>query len=155
MIPANLTAFMVACLGASASFIGLLFVGLSVVMQKGDQKLANKDRILAESSYASLVNIFFISLVGTLPNGGIGYVSLTMALIGLYSCWRLRKYSHTASLAASSIIYIVELCFAAELVTHSNRYVNLGIFQGIIIALFAISLVRAWNLTGVRANRDI
>lgn len=154
MVPIDLREFMVACLGASASFIGLLFVGLSVVLQKiGDQKLADTDRILAESSYASLINIFFVSLIGVLPNGGIAYVSLTMAIIGLISCWRLKRYSHVISLVISSIIYLIELVFAFDLVTHPHQTLNVSWFQFIIIALFAISLVRAWGLTGIRETK--
>ncbi len=153
MIPADLKDFFIACLGASASFIGLLFVGLSVVLQKiGDNKLADTDRILAESSYASLINVFFISLIGILPHASIGYVSLVMSILGLLSCWRLRRYSHIISLVISSIIYVIELGFALEILTHPHRYINIGVFQTIVIALFAISLVRAWGLTGIRQD---
>jgi hypothetical protein len=152
MVPANLHEFLIACLGASASFIGLLFVGLSVVLQNVSthQRLADVDRILAESSYASLINIFFICLIAILPNGSIGYVCLIMALIGLVSCFRLRHYSHAASLVISSIVYIVEIVFAFEIITHPHKYLSVTVFSIIIVALFSISLVRAWGLTGIR-----
>jgi hypothetical protein len=153
MVPADLKDFIVASLGASASFIGLLFVGLSVVLQKQSQKLADTDRILAESSYASLINIFFVCLVATLPNGGIQYVSLIMALIGILSCWRLRHYSHKVSLIISAIVYLFELFFAIGLIRHDNSYVNISAFETIIISLFAISLGRAWGLTGIRGEQ--
>jgi ABC-type Fe3+-siderophore transport system permease subunit len=146
---------MVACLGASASFIGLLFVGLSVVLQKTtDNKLADSERILAESSYASLINIFFVTLVGTLPSPSIGYVSTILALVGLLSCWRLMRYSHVVPLIISSMLYVVELAFGLWLITHPSRYLNVSLFATIIMALFGISLVRAWGLTGIRENRS-
>jgi hypothetical protein len=150
MVPPGLHDFMVACLGASASFIGLLFVGLSVVLQKtGDQKLANTDRMLAESSYAALINIFFVSLIGILPKESIGNVSLIMALLGLLSCWRLRRISHPLQLILSSIIYIIEAIFGANLSINGHATMSISLFQTIIIALFAISLIRAWELTGI------
>jgi len=153
MVPANLHDFMIACLGASASFIGLLFVSLSVVLQRvGDEKLADKDRSLAESSFAGLINIFFIALVAILPHENIGYVCLTVALLGFVNCLRIKHISNWPSLALSIIIYGTELIFALNLITHKGQTLNVGVFQTIIIALFAISLLRAWGLTGIRTK---
>jgi hypothetical protein len=154
MVPADLHEFMIACLGAAASFIGLLFVGLSVVLQKpGDQKIANTDRLLAESSYAGLINIFFVALVGILPNGSIGTVSLVMGILGLLSCWRLRGLSHIGPLIISGLVYLLEIGFGLNLMLHSKQFVSVSIFQTIIIALFAISLIRAWGLTGIHSKK--
>ncbi len=152
MVPADMKDFMVACLGASASFIGLLFVGLSVVMQNGNQKLADTDRILAESSFTGLLNIFFICLIGLEPQPSVGLVCLIMAIIGLLNCWRLKSFSRKMSLAISAIVYALELIFSIGLVTHSKRYINTGDFEGIVTALFTISLIRAWGLTGIRSK---
>ena len=145
---------MVACLGASASFIGLLFVCLSVVLQKaGEEKIADRDRLLAESSYAALINIFFVSLFATLPHETIGYTCLSLALIGLLSCWRLIHSSHIAPLITSAIVYVTELVFAVNLVTHPHHLLDTGWLEAIIVALFAISLIRAWGLTGIHKDR--
>lgn len=150
MIPANTHDFMIACVGASASFIGLLFVGLSVVLQKvGDQKVANTDRILAESAYAGLIDIFFVSLVGTIANESIGYVNLIMALVGLLSCWRLRNLSQLAPLITSALVYLLQLGLGVSILMHPEKLVNIGVFETVIISLFSISLVRAWGLTGL------
>ena len=153
MVPVDLKDFIVASLGASASFIGLLFVGLSVVLQKiGDKKLADTDRILAESSYASLINIFFVSLVATLPDPGIGYVCLVMSILGLLSCWRLRHFSHFVSILVSTVVFGIEFIFSIGLIHHPNNYLNVSWFEFIIIALFATSLIRAWGLTGIHTR---
>jgi hypothetical protein len=154
MVPADLKDFLVACLGSSASFIGLLFVGLSVVLQKTDAKLADTDRILAESSYAGLLNIFFVSLVAILPNASIGYVSLIMAVVGLLTCWRLLHYSRVLPLVISVIIYLLEAFFAIDILTHEKSSMNTAIFETIIITLFATSLIRAWGLTGIRNKEN-
>jgi hypothetical protein len=154
MIPADLHDFLVGCLGASASFIGLLFVGLSVVIDKSQatQKLADTDRLLAESSYAGLINIFFVTLLALLPATSIGYVSFIMAILGLLSCWRLRKLSNATPLISSAIVYVIELGFGFYIITHTHNVINIGVFEAIICALFAISLLRAWGLTGIRNN---
>lgn len=152
MVPTDLTTFNVACMGASASFIGLLFVGLSVVMQKGNQTVADADRVLAEGSYSALINIFFVSLVATLPGNSVGIVGLIMSSIGLLSCWRLRPYSRKLSFVVSAIVYLLEFLFSLELFLHSNRYLDEGTYEGIIIALFSMGLIRAWGLTGIRVE---
>jgi hypothetical protein len=153
MVPTNLNEFIIAALGASASFIGLLFVALSVVLQKtSDQKLADQDRQLAESSYAALINIFFVTLLASIPHESIGYVCLIMAAIGLVTSFRLRHISHLLPLTASTIIYLVEVLFALHIISHSNTLFNTASFQSIIIALFSISLYRAWSLTGIHKS---
>ncbi len=69
-------------------------MGLSVVLTRKDNvsgavELAFTDRQLAESAFAALVNIVFISLVAIMPTMGIGHVRLIMALIGLANAYRL------------------------------------------------------------------
>jgi hypothetical protein len=152
MVPADLKDFTIAALGASASFIGLLFVALSVVLDKAsNQKLADHDRQLAESSYAGLINIFFVTLSASIPNESIGVVCLVMATIGLVSCWRLRHISQLLPIAVSAAIYLVEIWFSVKIFHHHDRPFDISIFQFIIIALFSISLFRAWSLTGIHA----
>jgi hypothetical protein len=154
MVPADLRDFFIGSLGASASFIGLLFVGLSVVLQKlGNDKLADTDRILAESSFLSLINIFFVSLVAILPNASIGDVSLVMSILGILSCWRLRNYSHIVSIIISAIVYVIELIFAIVILKHPNQNLNMPLLETVMITLFSISLFRAWGLTGIRGEQ--
>src|SRR5271155_300351 len=85
--------FLIACVGASASFIGLLFVALSLVLARDDDagvgSLEFTDRRLAESAFTALANIFFVSLVALMPNTNIGDAAIVMALIGLRNSWGL------------------------------------------------------------------
>jgi hypothetical protein len=155
MVPLDLHDFLIACLGASASFIGLLFVGLSVVLQqqnKLSEKLADSDRLLAESSFTGLINIFFVSLTGILQQSTIGWVSLIMAAIGLLNSWRLSSSSNVVPIVISAVIYILEIIFGIFYIFHSSQPLNIGVFETIITSLFAISLFRAWGLTGIRQS---
>jgi hypothetical protein len=156
MIPADLHEFLIACVAAAASFIGLLFVGLSVVLQKTetDQALASQDRLLAESSFTALINIFFVTLCGLVPPFGVQYVMITMAVLGLLSSWRLTTLGHKTSIYLSMIVYVIELIFGIYYASHSNNTISIGWFEGVIVALFASGLLRAWGLTGIRANQS-
>jgi hypothetical protein len=85
MVPESLHDFLIATVTASASFTGLLFVAISFVMNDEKDSAADiqNKRVLAESSYAALLSIFFISLVALIPGTDIGWVVFVMAWIGL------------------------------------------------------------------------
>lgn len=136
--------------GCSSLVYRLIVCWLSVVLQRlsADQQVASRDRLLAESSYAALINIFFVCLVAISPRPSIGIVSTIMAIVGLFNCWRLQKISKHTPLIISGAVYLFEAIFGIYIILHSNKYLNVGAFETIIFFLFAISLIRAWNLTG-------
>ncbi len=159
--------FLIACVGASASFIGLLFVALSVVLARGDAGgLKFSDERLAETSFTALSNVFFISLVALIPGTNIGYVALIAALFGFRNVWRLfsrlretRKKEGTAGrtediiwIVASVIVYAVEAVYAVRIILNPADIANLYIMMSILATLFGTALVRTWELTGVRAR---
>jgi hypothetical protein len=162
MIPSSLNDFTIAILGASASFIGLLFVAISFTpaTDKIGEEYIEKKRTLAEGSYAALINIFFIGLVGLTPEANVGYVMLVMAFFGLltvYRFWRSNKSikSHLYTLTISLIIYILEIIYGIYIVKNDNAFLDVNLFMTLIIVLFATALGRAWELTGIRKKRKV
>jgi hypothetical protein len=163
--------FLIACVGASASFIGLLFVALSVVLARDDDagvgSLEFTDRRLAESAFTALANVFFISLVALMPSTNIGDVAIVMALIGLRNSWslfdRARNLKKSQAgpyikrdlfwIGISALVYLFEGIYAIALIVHPNSALDLNIVVSIIIALFATALVRSWQLTGIRSEK--
>lgn len=163
--------FFIVCVGASASFIGLLFVALSLVLARDDDagvgSLEFTDRRLAESTFTALANIFFVCLVALMPNTNIGWVVIVMALIGLRSAWRLLAQARAIKkseqgryhqqdifwIGASTIVYLFEGVYAVLLLIHPNSTTDLNVMTSIIIALFATALVRSWQLTGIRTDK--
>lgn len=162
--------FLIACVGASASFIGLLFVALSLVLARDDNAgvgaLEFTDRRLAESAFAGLANVFFVSLVALMPSTNIGWVAVVMALIGLRSAWILfvqarkipknQKGAHPKRdifwIGISTLVYMLEGIYAILLLIHPTSVSDLNAMTSIIIALFATALVRSWQLTGIRSE---
>jgi hypothetical protein len=160
--------FLIACAGASASFIGLLFVALSLVItRKGESvDLEFSDRRLAESAFTALANVFFVSLVALMPDTNIGYGALAMALIGMRSSWLLFTRAKDIQkegggypkrevfwIIISLLIYLAQAVFSVRLLMNPLNTSDLNWMTSIIIFLFGAGLVRSWELTGIRADR--
>jgi hypothetical protein len=160
--------FLIACVGASASFIGLLFVALSVVLARNDNStiIEFTERRLAESSFTSLTNIFFVSLIALMPGTNIGYPALVLALLSLLAIARLfRQFKaidkkdilpqntrDVAWLFVSVIIYGAEGIYGLLLILHPANASYLSMIMNILLSLFGAAIVRTWGLTGIRAK---
>ncbi|MEJ0021983.1 MAG: hypothetical protein WDN47_05465 [Candidatus Doudnabacteria bacterium] len=162
MILNQLHDFLLASVGASASFIGLLFVALTLVMERGDvnSTVSARDRVLAESAYTALLTIFFISLVGLIPNADISWVLIVFGLLGLTQSLRMfiggKKHhvyiGNKLILVALIIVYLVIVIYGAYLLSNTEAMLNLDIFFTIIFILYSIALGRSWALIGLRNN---
>lgn len=164
----SLKDFLIACVGASASFIGLLFVALSVVLTRneGNAELRFKDRRLAETSFTALADIFFVSISALISITNIGIISLIAAFFGILNVRRLffrlgeiKKFEKQTDwknniywIVASTGIYIVQAIYAIKILINPNNSSNYSAMMGIFIALFGIALVRTWELTGIRSK---
>jgi hypothetical protein len=59
------TNFFIASAGASAAFVGLLFVAITVVnLERSDTRTKARISALAGSSFALLVDAFFVAIIG-------------------------------------------------------------------------------------------
>jgi uncharacterized protein HemY len=161
MVPPELKDFLVATTGASASFIGLLFVAISLAKagEQGDVVAEQTKRILAESSYAALLSIFFISIVALIPQTTIGWVVVVMAIAGLSNVAHLRRYTKTkirynrAILGFSALVYIGQGLYGLTvLLAGSNSTTSKYSIMTLMLFLFSLALGRAWELTGIREN---
>ena len=84
MVPEGLREFFTASTGASATLLGLLFIAIAVEPKSivGEQSPV-ESRSKASSAYTALLNIFFISLLGTIRTSGLGFLSVILAAVGL------------------------------------------------------------------------
>jgi hypothetical protein len=158
--------FLIACVGASSAFIGFLLVALSLVLARtnGGAELKFTDRRLAESSFTALANIFFVSFIALLPNTNMGYAALILAVFGLRSVWQLvrrfqeirkkedvSEYTIDVSwIIAQFLIYAAEGIYGIRIIIDPTNATNLYVMMGILMGLFGSSLVRIWELTGIR-----
>jgi hypothetical protein len=160
MVPADYQDFLVAVVTASASFIGLLFVAVSLVTDtngKSPKRLA-KENAIAEGSYTGLINLFFVSLFALTPHAEIGHVMAIMGLLGLAATASLfykgRKNGLMRGIMGiSTVVYLLELIFGIHVILNGNKLLNTSIFLTIVFSLFATALARAWELTGIREHQ--
>lgn len=156
--------FFGASAGASAAFIGLLFVALSFIdSEKMSEKVKNWRRIMANSSFAQLVNVFFVSIAALLPDPrNFALIGCLMAGLGLVVSIRLlpqtvnqertgRSTPTILGLVATSV-YVLELITAAGLLHSPNNQKMLDYFIVAIIFLYAGALARAWEITGIKSR---
>jgi hypothetical protein len=157
MLPASMHEFLVASVGASASFIGLLFVALQFVMERAHRSgaIERRDRLLAESAYLALLSILFISMVGLLPGSNVSLVLCIMGVSGiistLTSTFRSVKKDEGMYVPRPllMVVYAVMAIYGFLLTINVVHQLNLAVFCTIIFVLYGIGLGRAWALSGL------
>ena len=156
MVPPQLKDFLVATTGASSAFIGLLFVALTLVLERKeeDKSRYSRDRLLAESSYAGLVNVFFVSIIGLVPGNNLGFVLVVMALLGLVNVVRTlrlpRRGRGRVLLVLSAAVFLWEGIHGGYLVHDIHKVASESFLITLTLTLFGFALARAWELTGIR-----
>ncbi len=163
--------FFAASAGASAAILGLLVVAVSVVnTDDADAKTRERRTVLAGSAFLALVDAFFVSLVAL--TGGrrvFATVSLVMAVVGLLATVRLIQRAKRAGnfsrgfptrrlnlvfAGVSAGIYSVQLGLAIALLGDRQNSTLQRALVLAVVALFASSLGRAWEVTGIPRRRS-
>jgi hypothetical protein len=129
LVPEGLREFFAVSTGASATLLGLLFVAIAVEPKSivGEQSPV-ESRSRASSAYTALLNVFFISLFGTIRGSSLGVLLLILAAVGLANAlsigvklWRAsprgsRVLSSGVGLwLVSTVVYSLELWFAWQI----------------------------------------
>jgi hypothetical protein len=164
LIPEGLREFFIASTGASATLLGLLFIAIAVEPKSivGEQSPV-ESRSRASSAYTALLNVFFISLLGTIRTSGLGHVSLILAAVGLANTlgigvklWResprRRRVlsSGVGLLLGSTVVYTLELWYAWQIVKDPGNTAQIYTLAYLLVALYAVALGRAWEVLGAR-----
>jgi hypothetical protein len=160
--------FFVASAGASAAFLGLLFVAFTVVnREEADARIRERRVVLAGSAFLALADAFFVSIL-TLTGGPVvfGLSNLGMALIGLAATSRLMPRAARAGnfargfptrklniffAALSAGGYTVQLGLAVALLADPHDGTLQRALLVMIVVLYASGLLRAWEITGIRS----
>jgi hypothetical protein len=150
--------------GASATLLGLLFVAIAVEPKSIVGELSPvESRSRASSAYTALLNIFFISLLGTIRGSGLGFLPLILAAVGLATAlgigvnlWResprLRSVlsSRVGLWLGSTVVYAVELWYGWQIVKDPGNTAYIYALAYVLVALYAVALGGAWELLGAR-----
>ena len=163
MVPPEFTNFFIAGTSAGAALVGLLFVAVSIAPEQMVTFRAPVERqAVAGSAFTALMNAFFISLVALIPRVNFGTLILPFSILSLLSSLvqasvllRPRKswpsFLRRAFLALSSIVlYGFEVIYAVDLITNPSQVGFVYAVVFLLLSVFAIGLVRAWELLGAQ-----
>ncbi len=163
MVPPEFSSFFVTCATAAAALIGLLFVAVSIAPEATVAEKAPVERqAVAASAFTALVVAFFISVAAQIPHTNIGVAVVIAGLVGVLNTFtwlrimaraKLRRTTLLRGLAMVAIsagVYIDVAWQGAQLAAHPSGVGSLYVLDWLLIAIFGIGLVRAWELLGVR-----
>jgi hypothetical protein len=167
MVPVEYGNFLVASTGASAALLGLLFVSISIAPERVFGESAQPgQRSLALSSFTALANAFFISLSGLIPHVPFGVFVIIAAGIALSQSLSLLRFAREWR-NEGRLVRGIALFVAGLAIYSSEVYIGIAIYRGgvttalatallqLLLAVFAIGLVRAWELLGAPHGRGI
>ena len=149
--------------GASATLVGLLFVGISMHLDKFRQGMAADVKALSGRSFSGLLYVVTLSAVFLIPHetvGSIGTIIICMGAIGFVNAGLLMRHSLKHQSKSWSDRYIVRqfvlliVTFAGMLaigiLTLSGFTVSLDYMPVVIINLIVFSSRNAWNMLLVK-----
>src|SRR6266516_6147045 len=162
MVPEGMFNYFLASTGAGAALVGLIFVAISLSPKETVMPgAAPERRAVAGGSFLALINAFFISLSALNTSMNLGWNVLTLSIIGLINSLLLgiplftRKRSRGNLIAnvilvlLSLIIYGNELYQAVNLIRDPGNVGAVYALAGTLQYVYAIGLLRAWELLGV------
>jgi len=124
VVPDDFTGYFAAAATAAGALIGLLFVAASLrpetVLGRGAPPAA---QAVAGSAFTALINSFFVSLIALIPRTSLGYTAAIMALLSLYSTWRLhhelaRHEAAVLQIGLALLAYLTQLGVGIDLAIH-------------------------------------
>lgn len=164
MVPPAFANFFIASTSAGAALVGLLFVAISIAPEHTVMVGAPIARqAVASNAFTSLLNAFFISLGALIPTStNLGWVTLVMSLTGMSVSltlgWNLLRHRqrwqnvlrNMVLLFGSLIVYGYEFYFAVDLIKTPQDTGGVLALTELLIVVYAIGLIRAWELLGAR-----
>ncbi|HEX6479139.1 MAG TPA: hypothetical protein VF043_09865 [Ktedonobacteraceae bacterium] len=164
MVPPAFANFFIASTSAGAALVGLLFVAISIAPEHTVMVGAPIARqAVATNAFTSLLNAFFISLGALIPaSTNLGWVTLVMSLTGMSVSltlgWNLLRHRqrwqgvlrNMVLLVGSLIVYGFEFYYAIDLLKAPQDTAGVLALTELLIVVYAIGLIRAWELLGAR-----
>lgn len=163
MVPSADLPFFAASMGVAATLLGLLFVAVSVAPERTVGAGAPIERqMVAESVFTALINTFFVSMAGTIPDVNFGSVALVLSAFALFQSLHMARRLWPRRVTARSltqrlglvvvalVIYSLQFLGALQLVRAPGHGMAVGSEIGIVFALYAFALGRTWELLGAR-----
>ncbi len=161
MTPDNMHGFFEACAGVAGALIGLLFVAVSVTLDRltaeGSEQIP---RVQASAALSSFSNALVVSLFALLPGHGIGWTSLIVGALGitfvvasLLSVRRvhrsdLRRLRDATFLVGMLAMFVLEVQQGIKVIDNPHDSSAVQTIGVLVIVGFLIGIARSWELIG-------
>jgi len=162
VVPATFGNFFVASAGAGAALAGLLFLAVTAGAIKSVGYGAPVERrSVSSSAFLGLINAFFISMAGLIPDTNLGITALLaglasailMAFVGrelaIGQPWRAAA-RRIALVALSVLLYLLECWRGVQLIGNASDAAPVAALASLLLIVYAVALLRVWELVGAQ-----
>jgi hypothetical protein len=162
VVPESIRDFFVASAGAAGALIGLLFVVISVSLDRLARATAGAQlqRVRASAALTAFTNALTVSLAALIPGRKLGPAAAAVAVLGLtfvaaamlslirqrQTRWdTLRDALFLTGLAAT---FVIQFIMGVGLIMHPGDDGAVNTIAILVIACFLIGIARSWELIG-------
>jgi hypothetical protein len=162
VVPAEIHDFFLASGGVAGALIGLLFVAISVSVERlaRQDDAAQLHRVRAAAALTAFLNALVVSLFALIPGQKIGLAAAIVGGLGLgfvvaalLSLWRVRHARWATArdavfLLGLVVVFVVEVITGAQIIGQPAGSGNVNTIAVLVIVCFLIGIARAWELIG-------
>jgi hypothetical protein len=135
--------FFTAAAGVAGALVGLLFVAVSVTMERmAEQGETQIHRVRAATALTSFSNALTVSLFALVPDLNLGYTAFVVGVLGaLFVAGALL-------LAGFLVVLVFQLRAGITLISDHGRHDGYQTIAILVIVCFVIGISRSWELIG-------
>jgi hypothetical protein len=162
MVPESIREFFAASAGVAGALIGLLFVAISVSVERlnREEATAQVHRIRAVAALTAFINALSVSLFALIPGEKIGITSVVVAATGLLfvlasllSLFRLRqlrpaRVRDALFLLGLIVVFVIQMAEGLGVIANPANAGDVNTIAILVVCCFFIGIARAWELIG-------
>jgi hypothetical protein len=162
MVPESIRDFFAASAGVAGALIGLLFVAISVSVDRlnREEAAAQVHRIRAVAALTAFTNAIAVSLFALIPGQKIAITSVVVAAVGLLfvaaSLLSLVRLPHlrwatvrdAVFLIGLAVVFVLQMANGLAVNADPGRSGDVNTIAVLVVCCFLIGIARAWELIG-------